>query len=371
MPPGEPLNTGRIGREKEQRIKKRGILLASAGLALALSALLYFRVAGLSGVEWTVLAGLAAVTAAAQFILWLIPHAGWDRRLEWDDDYVLLPLLVAAVLLFSYAAAVPEARYLLLVGWFAALLLGLRFLGFWEVVGLGVLVTGLYAGALSLHLEDAARHGITWRVEGGHAAVLLAIHVFAGGVFQRVRRERRRKHELRRRLAEESVTDPLTGLRNRRFLERFLETELARARRYGSDCSLAMVDLDRFKRYNDTHGHPAGDEVLEAVAEILGSEARSSDVVARYGGEEFAVIMPDTGWESARVAAERMRRAVEATSFPGGEVVSGGLTVSLGVASYPDHAGSDEELIEAADRALYQAKERGRNQVVGPVAGTG
>lgn len=316
---------------------------------------------------------LAAATALIQGVLWLIPHLGWDRHLHWDDDYVLLPLAVAAALLLSYAAAVPEARHLFLVGWFATLLFGLRFLGFREVVGLGVLVTGLYAAALSVHLDDGASLGINLRVEGGYAAVLFAIHVSAATVFERVHREHAEKLALQDQLAEESVTDPLTGLRNRRYLERFLETETARAARYGKGFSVAMLDLDHFKVYNDTHGHPVGDQVLQTVAEILRSQVRDADVIARYGGEEFTVVIPDSETDAARAVCERIRASVEEETFQGEEVMPGGLTVSLGVASFPTHADSAEELVEAADEALYEAKEQGRNQVVaageGPIGG--
>lgn len=361
---GDALTAG-VGRAKERRVKKRGILLASAGLSLALVALAYYRFVGLSAAPWSALAALAGATALVQAILWLIPHLGWDRYLHRDDDYVRLPLAAAAFQLFTYAAVVPEARYLMLVGWFAALLFGLRFLDFGEVVRLGVLATGLYVLGLVLHLDDAARHDITWRAEGGQALVVLAIHVFVASVFERVRRERLEKQDLRRQLVEESVTDPVTGVRNRRFLERFLETEAARARRYRTRCSVAMLDLDHFKRYNDTHGHPAGDRVLEELAELLRSQAREADVVARYGGEEFVQVMPETDAEAARESAERIRRAVEAREFPGEEVLPEGITVSLGVAALPTHADTAEELVQVADEALYRAKEEGRNRVVG------
>lgn len=364
----EPASTDELGRDRERRIKKRGIQLASAGLGLALACIVFFRAAGLSEHgSWTVVIGLGGLTVLVQGVLWLIPHVGWDRALGFDPDYVLVPLTAAALLLFSYMAAVPEARALLLVGWFAALLFGLRFLGFWDVAGLGGLVTVLYMGALAFHLEDPEAHGLTWRVEATQAAVVFAIHVFAAGVFRRVRREREEKEELRERLAEEAITDPLMGLRNRRYLDEYLETEVARARRYETPCSLAILDLDHFKRYNDAHGHPAGDQVLQVVAEVLREEAREADVVARYGGEEFAVVMPETDWEEALRGCERMRQAVEDTPVDGEDVLPGGLTVSIGVASVPDHAGSAAELLEAADRALYQAKDRGRNQVVSPV----
>ena len=354
----------RVDRTRERAVKSRGVLLATAGLFLALCALVYYRAAGLSDASWTTLASLASVTVVVQGILWSVPRLGWDRHLHRDEDYVRVPLSVAAFLLFSYAAVVPEARYLMLAGWFVALLFGLRFLDFGEVVRLGVLATGLYVLSLLVHVGDAPRHDITWRAEGGQAAVLLGMHVFVAGLFERVRREHLEREDLRRQLVEESVTDPLTGVRNRRYLERFLETEAARAQRYETECSVAMLDLDHFKVYNDAHGHPAGDGVLRGVADILRAEARQADVVARYGGEEFVQIMPETGLEDARSTAERIRRTVEERRFPGEEVLPDGITVSLGVASLPANAETAKGLIQAADQALYRAKERGRNRVV-------
>lgn len=345
-------------------MKSRGVLLATAGLFLVLGALVYYRAVGLSDASWRALAGLAGITAVAQGILWAVPRLGWDQHLRQDPDYVQVPLSVAAFLLFSYATVVPEARYLMLAGWFVALLFGLRFLDFGEVLRLGVLATGLYVLSLLVHVGAPPYQDISWRAEGGQAAVLLAMHLFVAGLFQRVRREHLEREELGRQLVEESVTDPLTGVRNRRYLERFLETEAARAKRYDTECSVTMLDLDNFKLYNDAHGHPAGDGVLRAVADILQEEARQADVIARYGGEEFVHIMPETGSEDARATAERIRRTVEERHFAGEEVLPDGITVSLGVASLPANAETARSLIQAADRALYRAKERGRNRVV-------
>lgn len=357
-----------ISREKERQIKKNGVLLASAGLGLALLCLVYFRLAGLTvHGSIPVLGGLAGLTALVQAVLWWIPHRGWDRKLTADPDYVYVPLAAAALLLSAYIATVPEARDLLLIGWFAALMFGLRFLGFWDVIAFGILIVASYGVALSIHAGDPAVHDMTWQVEGTRGAVVLAIHVFAAGLFERVRRDRKEKEALRDRLAEESITDPLTGLYNRRYLRELLDSEINRSHRYDWPCSMTMIDLDHFKQYNDAHGHPAGDQVLQRVADVLRSEARDSDVVARYGGEEFATVMPNTDWEEARAAAERLRDAVEQESVDGEEVLPEGLTVSVGVASYPEFAGSAEDLLQAADRALYQAKGRGRNRVVGAV----
>lgn len=164
--------------------------------------------------------------------------------------------------------------------------------------------------------------------------------------------------------ASEAFTDPLTGLFNLRQFWLSLDHELARARRYRRHCSLAMIDIDFFKQYNDQHGHLRGDEVLKEVGAVFGACIRDSDIAARYGGEEFVVIMPETERDLACIAAEKLRRSVAEHHFPLQETQPGGnLTVSVGVATFPDDATTARELVDAADQALYRAKERGRNRV--------
>jgi diguanylate cyclase (GGDEF)-like protein len=123
------------------------------------------------------------------------------------------------------------------------------------------------------------------------------------------------------------------------------------------------MDIDFFKHYNDTHGHPRGDELLKSFSAILKKTIRDSDIASRYGGEEFVVILPETGGELAFTAAERVRKAIETKDFPGGETQPGGrVTVSMGVSSYTEGISVDE-LLKSADKALYRAKGEGRNRV--------
>ncbi len=175
-----------------------------------------------------------------------------------------------------------------------------------------------------------------------------------------VRRLRQSREELER----TSVTDELTGLANRRRLTTELEREVRRSDRHGHSFAALMLDVDRFKRFNDSYGHPAGDAVLQRVAGVLRDNARDVDTVARYGGEEFLVILPETAAPGAAYVAERIRDAVERERFtpePGGAEV--GVTVSIGYAVFPGHARTPEALVEAADQALYRSKEGGRNRV--------
>jgi diguanylate cyclase (GGDEF)-like protein len=169
-----------------------------------------------------------------------------------------------------------------------------------------------------------------------------------------------RLRESRQELERLSVTDPLTGLFNRRWMMDALEHEVRRSRRLKHNFAVIMADVDYFKRFNDAHGHPAGDAVLKLVAEILRDSTRDVDVVARYGGEEFFVMMPETGGEGAADVADRVRERLAAERLPGG----GTVTLSFGVAEFPAHGDVGETLIAIADAALYQAKREGRDRVV-------
>jgi two-component system, cell cycle response regulator len=160
-----------------------------------------------------------------------------------------------------------------------------------------------------------------------------------------------------------SVTDDLTQLYNSRYLKQVLRREVKRASRSGRPLSLLFIDLDGFKAVNDTHGHLTGSQTLVEAAAVIRRSARETDVVARFGGDEFALILPDTGAEGAAAVADRIRERVEEHRFLVGESLAIRLTVSVGVGTLPDVAGSAEELIRAADQAMYRVKDSGKNGV--------
>jgi diguanylate cyclase (GGDEF)-like protein len=161
-----------------------------------------------------------------------------------------------------------------------------------------------------------------------------------------------------------SLTDPLTGLFNRRYFENYLQAEIARARRFSHPLSLVMLDVDYFKNYNDRLGHPTGDILLKQLANLLTKTVRCSDMVARYGGEEFCVILPEISSHGALSFSERLRDVVFSHPFNKREIQPiGRITISVGAATYPSDAHMTKELIVKADTALYQAKNNGRNQV--------
>ena len=171
---------------------------------------------------------------------------------------------------------------------------------------------------------------------------------------------------LLRKTVELSLTDELTDIFNRRHRRRRLDLEWSRTQRYGQPISVVMIDIDHFKTFNDTHGHQRGDEVLQMVAATLQDNIRKVDTVARYGGEEFLILLPGADAPQSRDVAETLRSVIEERVFVGEELQPGGrLTVSLGVATYPGDARNIKGLIGAADRALYQAKDGGRNRVCG------
>ena len=167
---------------------------------------------------------------------------------------------------------------------------------------------------------------------------------------------------LQEKLRVQSIRDPLTGLFNRRYLEESLVRELARCQRRGLSFSVLMLDVDHFKRFNDTHGHPGGDALLAALGKLLQTQLRAEDIACRYGGEEFTVLLPEAGAEQASLRAEQLLQAIRAlrVEHMGHELPA--VTASIGIAV----AGRDgaEHLLQRADQALYRAKQEGRDRVV-------
>jgi len=204
-------------------------------------------------------------------------------------------------------------------------------------------------------------------------ALTLFLTVFAHTSYRRAMEQQKSNARLREQfeeirvlqdqLREQAVRDPLTGLYNRRHLDATLAAEIARCGAQGLPLSLLMIDIDHFKRINDTHGHAAGDAMLQALAQLLQRHVRVQDLACRHGGEEFVLLLPDTPLAVARERAEALRQAfasLQVRHDP--EVLS--ATLSCGVAAFPQHAGQPRALTARADDALYAAKLQGRNRVV-------
>jgi diguanylate cyclase (GGDEF)-like protein len=211
------------------------------------------------------------------------------------------------------------------------------------------------AGDLAVDLPEAPG--------GGEVGYLTDVFNHMVSRLREGRRELDLIHETLRKKNEElellSTTDSLTGLDNHRELMRRLDHEEARCKRERKSFSVLVGDVDHFKQYNDAFGHPAGDEVLKAISDIMRESARPVDCVARYGGEEFVVLMPDTSGTDAFELAEHIRARVAAKKFMGRK-----MTLSIGVATFPEDADNAEGLISIADEALYQAKREGRDRAI-------
>ena len=212
--------------------------------------------------------------------------------------------------------------------------------------------TILVAEAQSVFAADVSDLARTQSINALVLALIIGgLVIFAGRLFESTERE--------------LLSDPLTGLANRRFLHDILLRELRRAQRSKVPISLVFADIDHFKRINDTYGHKVGDEALQLLASTMLAAVRATDVVVRYGGEEFIILLPETGRDAAQQVAEKLRQTIadstfEWTSRPG---ITLDFTISAGVAAYPSDCGSGEELILKADKALYFSKQHGRNRV--------
>jgi len=320
------------------------LLLAGGAFASLAAAVLPLP----AGTDKLGLAGVGAGALVAAGLVFLL-----RGRLSPLALKLLLPAvttLVGLAVLFDGAASSPSAIFYVWVVLYAAYFLSPRQAAL-QLVAIGV-----------VHALVLTDRGFNDVVLTRWIATMLAL-VGAGAVIARLVGRLRASlaahaaaleegEELTRRLAAAANTDELTGVPNRRAWENVFEHEMARARREGTELCVAILDLDRFKEFNDRYGHPTGDRRLREAAEAWQAELRATDLLARYGGEEFAVLLPDCGPEAAATLIERLR-----------SVTPHDQTVSAGLASW---TGSEEalQLVERADAALYRAKRRGRDRTV-------
>jgi diguanylate cyclase (GGDEF)-like protein len=339
---------------RTQLAKRQGLALASSGLVLALAVIEILNAihfAEVTAREWAALAVAATLVLGA---VWAMLERGSFWR-AWDPHFVLVPSLAVVVLLSFMICVAPEARTLVLGVWPVVLIFAAGYLGFVSAGFLSLLMTAAYLVAV----WASGMNGLRVEVELMVGGVFLLTSLYAGVVLSRLRRQRTELGAARAELTRLALTDPLTGLANRRHFDEVLASEMSRAERHQGTLSLAIIDLDHFKAFNDRHGHPAGDAALRAVASLLRTRVRGHDTVARLGGEEFAVLMVGACREAACHTAERIREAV------GGHASGGPLhvTVSIGVATAPGDGSTPAELVREADRALYRAKAAGRNAI--------
>ena len=348
---------------RHRRIRERGVYLATLGLLLAIAiafTLESVQTGRLSMRElaWAV-AGVLAIQAACLTII----RTGVAARLSWDPHFILVPCILGTVALNYIFYFAPAANPLILVAWVVSMLFIAGLAGFAAVFGMSSLMAVGYLIVSFLFVERG--ESISLRYHAIVAVSFLSLGAYTGVIFERLRSERIEKRELRQQASRLAFTDPLTDLPNRRHFEQVMNTEIARIARYGGVCSLAMVDVDHFKNYNDTLGHPAGDEVLRRLAALMKDHIRNTDFLARFGGEEFALLMVNTPRREAIHAMQRIVDAVEAHPFPDEHVQPGGhLTISAGLATAPEDGTDPGTIVRASDVALYDAKRRGRNRVV-------
>ena len=354
-----------LGDDPRQRIRA-----ARCGLAFGLMA---YSTAGMAYFVWAGMASAGAVAALA--LVGLGGMSGFFAAIR-----------SGANLRFADPSlTVPQMSFALVVGAIAYTLAG-RGRGAVFPIMMVVLMFGLYSltpqqvrrlSMLALLLFGSAMALMVWRspkvyrpeVEFAHflviAIMLPAVSMLAGQLSRLRDKLRRQKAELQDALAriqELAQRDELTGLVNRRHMAALIEAERERCERSGGRFSLAVLDIDRFKRINDTHGHPTGDRVLGAFAQEALATLRGTDVLARWGGEEFMLLMPDTPLTAARLSVERLRTRVEAMRV---EHADGPLAFTLSAGVVELLRGEPPvDAIARADRALYQAKQQGRNKVV-------
>ena len=282
-------------------------------------------------------------------------------NLRFKDPSLTAPQIVVATLVIMYIVYLAEqVRPLILMFYLILFLFGLLRLTTRQLLGIGGFAMATYAGVIFLVIRLKGEH-VNLRMEVLYGLVLglgLVWFALVGGYISKIRDKLR--HSLRT-IQQMAIHDELTGVFNRHHLNELLETEKARCTRSGEDFSICILDVDYFKRVNDTLGHLAGDRVLKHFAAEVKNSLRTIDSFGRFGGEEFLLVMPRTNIEQARLCAERIRRMTEELVFP--EFDRGfSITSSFGIAQY--RTGEDlKEMLNRADAALYKAKNAGRNRV--------
>lgn len=354
-----------LGTERRQRVRSGRCLLACALMAYGVASLGYFVAVGITPIGPVLALGLFGLGGMLAFYAAI--RSGASERCA--DPALTLGQMSFALLVGALAYTLAgRARGAVFPIMMVVLMFGLYSLSPRQVRAMSWLALLLFGAAMGLMAwHDPAIYPP--EVEFAHflviAIFLPAVSMLAGQLGRLRDALKRQRAELREALARNQVLaqrDELTGLANRRHMAGLIEAERERCGAHGGSFCLAVLDIDRFKRINDTHGHAAGDQVLKAFAEAAQAAIRDVDVLARWGGEEFMVMLPDTRLTAARLGLERLRTRVEAlrVTHDGAELA---FTLSAGVV---EHSPA-EPLVEAiarADRALYQAKQQGRNRVV-------
>jgi diguanylate cyclase (GGDEF)-like protein len=353
-----------IPDDARQALRMRRFFIA-AGTS-CLMPLVLTVAAALGSVEFRVAAWGAAMVGAYVALCYAIFRSGFNLR--FPDPSLTREMILAAILCLAYLSYhVGEARPAIAMFYVVALWFGALRLSAAPLFGLALIALLAHGSVLWIwHERHPGADAAASLIQIVALAVILPWFAAMGAYVNRLRARlagsNRQLTEAVERIGSVAVRDDLTGLYNRRFLLEFLRRETARTQRSGGIFSVCLIDIDHLKSINDSFGHAAGDAALTRFGAIAAAGMRSADILGRLGGEEFLVVLPDTDIQGAVENAERIRRAVEASNFPG--LPAGRqLTVTAGVVrSIPGE--SSEALLARADRALYEGKAAGRNKVV-------
>ncbi len=356
--------SGTQERARRQRLRWIAAIAASYGVDTLFLAL--FAAVGTIPAQVPFSYGL--VTAAVSALTWLAYASGWNLRSR--DPSLTQPLMVVAIILqLGVTIAAPQVAFPFLANLFTVFAFGMLWLNLRHAVAvwlLGVIGAGIVFAAVGDRIAAPTAHPaevfLTWLFFSLILARCLLVSVAANESRARLAESRRKLGDTLEQVQRLTSRDELTRALNRRSLIEALERERARAERSGTPFCIAMVDLDHFKRINDTYGHAAGDAVLRAFAAAAHDSMRATDVFGRYGGEEFLLILVGTEAAQALEAVERIRAAVAARDWRA-IVPDAPVTMSTGVAAFRKGE-TIEQILHRADLALYQAKHGGRNQTI-------
>jgi len=362
---GRALSAGGTeDRARRQRLRWTAAMAASYAVDTLFLAL--FAAAGTLPLALALDYGLVTVAVCA--LAWLTFVRGWNLR--YRDPNLTEPLMIVAVLLqLGVAVAAPQLAFPFLANLFTAFAFGLLWLDLRRAVAVCLAVVfgaGIVFAAVGDRIGAPTARPVEVFLAWSYFSLILGrcllVSVAANESRARLAESRRKLGDTLEQVQRLASRDELTRALNRRALEGALDRERARAERAGLPFCVAMIDLDHFKRINDTHGHAAGDAVLRAFSAAVHDTLRTTDVFGRYGGEEFMLILVGTAAAEARDAVERIRAVVAGMDW--GAMASGTpVTISAGVAAFR-RGESVDALLHRADQALYQAKNGGRNQTI-------
>jgi diguanylate cyclase len=356
----------RKSRDRAQRQRIAWVGMSAASYAVDTLFLALFAVAGT--ISATVALAYGAVAVAICAGIYAVTASGWNLKLR-DPSLVQLTMILGVAMQLGVALAAPQIAFPFIANLFTVFSFGMIWLSLRDslvVWSLGIAGTAavFYAvqGRIGVPVSSAFELTLVWLYFSLILGRCLVLSVNANEMRTRLADSRRKLAASLEQVQQLASHDELTGTLNRRSLMAALERERSRAERSGASFSIAMIDLDHFKRINDTHGHAAGDEVLRALAATVHETMRTTDVFGRYGGEEFLMILFDTTPALALKAMARIGAAVAAKNW---SMIASDLSVTLsaGVASHRKGE-TTERLLHRADLALYQAKDSGRNTVI-------